>query len=203
MAKQGNNQSVSLGDNEGIVNTGEIGTLNIHLPPRGSRVMLPSVLGDVVLKLSQSATSNKLEASLLQLPPKIEYKLEHNELKRNMSIIEDFCQYGHMLEAALTSAEQYNPNARFFLYKNVGKKYELIRDSLFDNQSSEVNKLIFVQKNSDEIIDQLLETLLQELKLPKTTDIYIETVRFALGLVIADSIMQCRTLEKPTDVIAA
>ncbi len=189
--------------NNGIVNTGTIGTLNVYTRPPGGVAMLSSLLSEIVTTLSVAASTQKLVEINLELPPKISLKIEHNQLNRNKSIINDFLCYGHMLEASLVSAEKYNPNIRFFLYKNIGEEYQLIRDNLFSTQTEYSDVLKFVQKNADLIIDVLINKLLKEFKTDNKKTIYVETTKFALGLAIADSIMECKTLEKPEHAITS
>jgi hypothetical protein len=193
------NKSVEIdGDNSGVVNTGTIETLNLILPLE-SHLPLSSFLSDVVIGFADATSSANLIQRNKKIPPAIEIKLAHNYLKRNMALINAYTNYGYVLESTYEAVEQYNQNARFFVRSSIGNHYLEVRDNLYAQGNQSLSLLEFVQGNSDNIVDQLRKQLLSNFAKRKSIKaVHEEVASYAVGLLIADSVMECAVLEKPS-----
>lgn len=190
------------GDNSGLVNTGTINNLTINQITAAEVASLSSFLSDIVIELSELASSAPLIIQSKNIPPAVDVKLIHNKIKRNMRLVDDWRNYGYLLAAALSQAERQNPNASYFLHRNIGIQYRKIRDELLAASKLQCGINEFVQMHCDEIIDQLIAALENTLTHQTTKGIKHEISQFAIGVVVADSIIDCTVLEKPTNVIA-
>lgn len=192
------NHSVGVGgSNTGLINTGTIENLQILLP-LGHDLPLASYLSDVVVGFADAA-SEKLVEKNKKIPPRIELKLKHNHLKRHMHLIETYRSYGYLLITTYEAVEQNSLNARFFVRSSIKENYGEIRDKMFNEAADQNLSLIdFVRKNSDAIIDGLRSQMITDFaKRSSIKSVPVEVATFAVGLLIADCVMECHVLEKP------
>lgn len=183
------------GNNSGIINTGD-GNLSVYQIQIAEHGPLTSFLTDIVIDFS-NATLAKLTKAQIVVPPDIEIKIEHNRLSRNMQLIDAYRSFGYMLETIFFGVENHNPNARFFVHQHIGTLYCECRDELHLKDLHNLDRLSFVRERCDDIVDSLRNRLISELSIKAKQEVRYEVSTFAIGLLIADSVMDCAVLERP------
>lgn len=187
------------GSNNGFINTGSIGSVTVNNFNVANLAPLSSYLTDIITDLSTSVSSQALQPRNKEIPPNIVTKLSANDLARNMSLIENYRSFGYMLEAVYEGIESQNPNARFFVHQRMNREYCLIRDGLRSETDGAISLPQFVRKNSDSIVDRLGAKIMTDFQYAGRLGTKLEVAIFAVGLLIADSIMDCKVLERPAN----
>ena len=150
----------------------------------------PSMLKNAINAISNiELTENKETEKLNVFDPKI--KISYNSIKRNVSLIQEYKVYHKKINTLYDELEKQGSIKKERLlniirntYIEVKGKYTL--DSL--------NELEIIKLNSDNIIDDIFETLYSKMK---DSQFWEEDIILGIRLIMVDAFMRCKILEEP------
>ena len=165
---------------------------------------LPSFLGKLILVFSQQSLSEYGKGARRKLSLEVSDKLKHNDFPPHHRVIRDFLRYAHVLETSYLGVEQRNSDARFLVRRKAGIAYETEIQMGMDAASQpDGSKLDYVRAHASVIIANVIGRLFEDYKSSCEIKVEKEIVDLAISLVVADAIVECEVLEKPSDVATA
>jgi len=199
--------SVSVsGDNSGNilnVNAGDGATFNFQLESRIARE-LPSFLSAVIVLFSQQSLAEYSLGSRRTLPPEVIQKVAYNNFPESHQILVDYRRHSLVLERSYHGVEQQNDDARYLVRRKAAVAYQSQLASACKAASIPLPMHgAYARNNAVTLISAVIDELLQEYKSSKTIMVEQETAHLAISLVVADAVVECEVLERPTDAVTA
>ena len=194
------------GDNQGsIVNlkAEDGGTVNFVMENRVARE-LPSFLSEVIVLFSQQSLSQYSLGQRRELPPEVIEKVSYNNLPVNHQILIDYRRHGLILERSYHGVEQRNDDARYLVRRKATISYkEQLANACKAASVADDMQCSYARKNAATLLAAVVCDLLNEYKLSKALMVEQETAHLAISLVVADAVVECEVLERPSDAITA
>ena len=194
------------GDNQGSilnVNAADGGTVNVHIESQVARE-LPSFLSDVIVLFSHQSLSAYGLGPRRDLPPEALLKVKYNNLPLDHPVLVDYRRHGLILERCYQGVEQQNDDARYLVIRKAAFAYknQLTVACTAASIPTEMHAT-YARANAASLIAAVIAELIEEYKSSKAIMVAQETAHLAISLVIADAIVECEVLERPSDVATA
>lgn len=123
-------------------------------------------------------------------PFDIEHKIAHNAIVRNKPLIDEYKVYYTKIASLYEELESQGSFKKEGLLRNIRKIYLKIKGKYVGVSA---NPLEIVQKNADNIIEEIEEELMQS-----CSSMYTEDISFGVSIIMVDAFMRCKILEKPS-----
>lgn len=195
------------GDNNGnVVNVTAApeSTVNLIMGQQEVARELPSLLGEVIVFLSQQALSEYGVGPVRELPPGADEKLKYNNLSRKCQVIEDYFRYFLDLDRAYRGIEKQNFDARRLVIRKAARTYKTQLNLLCaQNGVKAEERLEYIKANAELILDAVVAELLADFKKSTSVIVHAETAELAISLVVADAVVECEILERPPHAVTA
>ena len=121
----------------------------------------------------------------------ISKKIEHNALKRNKYLIEELSKYYGKINSLYGELENQGSFKKEKLLRIIKMIYIRIKSKYINGQH---NELAIIQKNADNIFEEVENKILDIIDKNKTND---ENIAIALPIILVDAFMRCKILEEP------
>lgn len=164
-------------------------TININ-----NVVKNPSILANVVNAISKINFDDKSNFGVLKEPPVIEDKIQHNDVKVYLGLIQDYGLYGQKLDSIYKTLEQEKPGRMSMILRNIADLYKLEKGKLTNNDDIQI-----IRSNADLIIENIINKLDLEAKQSANIDADNEDIKAAVFIVVADAFIRCKILEDPNE----
>jgi hypothetical protein len=104
----------------------------------------PSILANVVNAISKIDFYDKSNFGVLKEPPLIDDKIEYNDVKAYLGLIQDYGLYGKKLDSIYKTLEQEKPGRKSMILRNIADLYKLEKGILTNNNDIQV-----IRSNAD------------------------------------------------------
>ena len=121
----------------------------------------------------------------------ISEKIEHNSVKRNKLLIEEYSKYYGKINSLYSELEKQGSFKKEKLLRNIELLYVKIKGKYIKGQE---NELEIIQLNADNIIEDIENRLLEIVDNKISNN---EDISFALPVIMVDAFMRCKILEEP------
>lgn len=193
------------GDNSGTIaniTVGDGSTVDLHLEAEVAR-KLPSHLGAVIAQLACASDLAVASTNARELPPEVAEKLHHNQLPTRHPIIRDWTRHSLALERVYHGVEQQNADARYLVRQRAGAVYEEeLLKAASNDKIPETALSAYARQNAVMLVNAVTERLLVDYRASKADFVEAEIARLAVSLVVADAVVECEVLEKPSHASA-
>lgn len=131
-----------------------------------------------------SDTSNK--------PFNIDNKIQHNSIKRNKPIIEEYSKYFGKINSLYSELENQGSFKKEKLLRVIRTLYLKIKGEYVNGKG---NELEIIQKNADDIFEKVENKLLELIDREESN---VDDICISLPIIMVDAFMRCRILEEPS-----
>ncbi|MBI5861031.1 MAG: hypothetical protein HZB64_02445 [Rhodocyclales bacterium] len=204
-ASAGDGSTAVGGNNNGTITNLTVGdgsTVALHLEAELAR-KLPSHLGAFIAQLAFKGGLTASSTQMRPLPPEVADKLRHNQLPVRHPIIRDWIRHSLALERAYHGVEQQNADARYLVRQRAGAVYEEeLLKAAQDSKIPEAEISEFARHHAIMLVQAVTDRLLVDYRASKTGLVEEEIARLAVSLVVADAVVECEVLEKPSHATA-
>ena len=122
----------------------------------------------------------------------ISEKITHNNIKRNKSLIEEYCKYYGKINSLYAELENAGSFKKEKLLRNIKLIYTRVKGQYLSDSTDELQ---LIQSNADNIIEAIEEKLIEGITANQSsTD---EDISFSLPMIMVDAFMRCKILEEP------
>lgn len=150
----------------------------------------PSMLINAINAISSIDIEEVEENQSLRIIDPAE-KIKYNSIKRNASLIEEYKVYHSKINSLYDELEAQGSIKKEKLLSNIRLIYTKIKGNyVLDSE----NGIEIIKKNSDDIIDAIINELYS--KLEKST-LFEEDIILGINLIIVDAFVRCKILEEP------
>jgi hypothetical protein len=157
----------------------------------------PSYLTKIVYHLEKNLES-PVEQNIPNINPyEITSKIEHNNVIRYRQTINDYGNYGAIIDNILESMDNEKPNSKKRFLDSIHRQYKLAL-GLCKRNHPNLNELDLIRLNSDDIIDIVFD----KLKVLFITsdcdyDIMDEDINECIRIIVCKAFIDCKILEPP------
>ncbi len=156
----------------------------------------PSLLNMVITAISEIKLVPENDASFSNMEAfKIESKINHNDIKRNKALIDEYKVFYTKVNSLYQTLEEQGSFKKENLLRNIRSIYLQIKGKYVGNST---NPMQIVRDNADNIIEDVQENLL--VLAEKNTKGISEDISFGVTLIMIDAFMRCKILEEPPTV---
>jgi hypothetical protein len=190
----------------GFLNSQTIENTNIIVDERYLQKILkfpnnPTDVNKVVLAL-YNAISEKVDFNDRRaLPPEIEVKIDFNNVVIYRPFIEtNYSENGYFLDAAYEALDSDTPGRKKFFLSYIHMLYlKLLGDYMKAN--SGLNKIEVIKKNADNIIVEIVNSLLLRIaNNPQSIEhISSESIEYNVMAIVCHAFVDCKVLENPNN----
>ncbi|NRB11304.1 MAG: hypothetical protein HRU35_06825 [Rickettsiaceae bacterium] len=125
----------------------------------------------------------------------IQHKIDYNSIIRNKFLIENYKIYYTKINTLYNELEKQGSFKQENFLRNIRNMYLKIKGKYVNNES---NPLKIIQENSDNIIEDLEQELIDCCVSYNTeSEIYHEDILFGVSVIIVDAFMRCKIMECP------
>lgn len=125
-------------------------------------------------------------------------KIDHNNLKSKSHIIKQYLDHSSKVEEAYSEIDSLIAFGKDTILQNLNDLYYLALDSVdIDYLTCDVD-IEKVRKNSEFILDFIIQKLKNSVFESKNTPTYKEHVELGINVVIAHAFIECIIMENPT-----
>jgi len=118
-------------------------------------------------------------------------KISFNDLKRNVTIINEYKNYHHRINKLYDELEYEGSIKKEKLLNNIRLLYTEIKGKyVLDHK----NQLQIIRDNSDHIFDDVFNTLYTRME---STSFWEEDVVLGIRLIMVDAFLRCKIFEEP------
>jgi hypothetical protein len=150
----------------------------------------PSMLKNAINAISNiELTEIKETEQLNAFDPKV--KISYNSIKRNVSLIQEYKVYHKKINTLYDELEKQGSIKKERLLNIIRSIYIEVKGKYILDSS---NELEIIKLNSDNIIDDIFETLYSKMK---DSQFWEEDIVLGIRLIMIDSFMRCKILEEP------
>lgn len=150
----------------------------------------PSMLRNTINAISSLDFGELDEIETLDLfDPK--EKISFNDLKTNVTLINEYKNYYHRINKLYDELEFEGSIKKEKLLSNIRLLYTEIKGKYILNND---DYLEIIRDNSDNIFDDIYNTLLTKMK---DTSFWVEDIEFGIRLIMVDAFLRCKILEEP------
>ncbi len=154
----------------------------------------PSIVARVISTLSQVIDHDIVENGNLNRY-EIDKKIQYNNVIRYKSVIDQYALYGSQIESVCASLDTDKPNSKLRLLKYIESEY-LKAKGKYKGTESGIQSAF--SDHSDDIIDDVHTAIVSVLdKAEGIDDIDIEDRKVILLILLSNSFIDCKLLEKP------
>jgi len=156
----------------------------------------PSLLNMVITAISEIELDAEEEASSLNMEAfEIEAKINHNDIKRNKAMIDEYKVFYRKVNSLYQTLEEQGSFKKENLLRNIKSIYVQVKGKYVGNDA---NPMLIIRDNADNIIEDVQERLL--IMAEEKTKNYAEDISFGLSIIMVDAFMRCKILEEPPAV---
>lgn len=185
------------------VNASDASIVSVQIEHRVA-LELPSFLGAVIVLFSRQSLSEYGRGERRPLPAEVVEKVNYNNLPPDHRVLKDYYLHGQVLEGAYHGVEQQNADARYLVRRRAGITYDSQLASALERASKPPSERIaFVRDNAAILVDAVIERLLKEYASSEAIKVEQEIAHLAISLIVADAVVECEVLERPTNALAA
>ncbi len=197
------NGSVAVeGDNTGSITN--INAENVTVLQNKVNRELPSYLSKLVVQLSADMSEYDSGDSR-SLPPEVHVKLEYNDFPSSNYLIADYIRYASLLEATYRGVEQRNDDVRRLVRRRAAVAYSYRLSELCKaNQQKNTQAHDLARRHAVQLVSEVIKSLVEEIQSNgSAAGVMEETAHLAISIVVADAVIECDVLERPTDAITS
>lgn len=156
----------------------------------------PSLLSMVISAISEIELDVEEEASSVDGEAfEIETKINHNDIKRNKALIDEYKVFYTKVNSLYQTLEEQGSFKKENLLRNIRDIYVQTKGKYIGNDD---NPMRIIRDNADNIIEDVQDSLLT-LAEKKTSDCS-EDISFGVSIIMVDAFMRCKILEEPPSV---
>jgi hypothetical protein len=122
----------------------------------------------------------------------IQDKIEHNDIKRNRSLIEELKVLHPKIGALYKSLEEEGSFKKQNLLRNIRRLYLQVKGRYVDDSPDPMDR---VRAHADDILEDVQEELLALVEAGNRSS--PEDMAFGVSVVMVDAFMRCKILEAP------
>lgn len=165
---------------------------------------LPSYLSGVIAKFSEDWSSYD-DAPRRSLPPEIDEKLAYNDFPPTHPVITDYLKHIGALESTYRGIEQRNDDARRMVRRRAAGAYHNELCKLCELHGvRHTQARDFARKNAVVLVQAVVAALTADFQAGAlASSVMQETADLAITLIVADAVIECEVLERPTDAATA
>ncbi|MFK7983646.1 MAG: ABC-three component system protein [Saprospiraceae bacterium] len=160
---------------------------------------LPKHIAKVIIVLDKALDVPDLPPKWNKLiPPKIQEKIDYNDLKTRRILIENYGNYAGIVEAAYETLDNEKPNSKRRFLHSINWKYQELKNKVLVGNEIQ-NEIELIRANSDQFIDNIVNDLHEEYcdALNKDDGIMGEDILFCIYCIVAKAFIDCKILEPP------
>lgn len=160
---------------------------------------LPSSIALVIPKLSKAIE----ELDLVKGSRKkvnvydISHKIDFNNLKMYKPLVEKYGYYRTAVESAYDVLDSEDPGVKNRILRFVNLQYDLQRSEILSKYDKGKDTMEIIRDNSDQIMDNVRETIKKIVTSTETPIKDIEELDFCLMTVVCHAFIGCKILEEP------
>ena len=148
--------------------------------------MVITAISEIELDAVEEAASSNMEAF------EIEAKINHNDIKRNKALIDEYKVFYKKVNSLYQILEEQGSFKKENLLRNIRSIYIQIKGKYIGNDA---NPTPIIRDNADNIIEDVQDKLL--IMAEKKTNNCSEDISFGVSLIMVDAFMRCKILEEP------
>lgn len=148
--------------------------------------MIINAISEIDIDAEEKAASPNMEAF------EIEAKINHNDIKRNKALIDEYKVFYTKVNSLYQILEEQGSFKKENLLRNIRSIYVQIKGKYIGNDA---NPMPIIRDNADNIIEDVQDKLL--IMAEKKTNNYSEDISFGVSLIMVDAFMRCKILEEP------
>lgn len=200
---QARSGSVAIaGDNTGTIQNVNATHLTIAVERQIARE-LPSYLSTVVARFSEDVSEYD-SGPKRSLPPEVDVKLAYNDFPLSHHIIADYSKYSNVLEATYRGVEQRNDDARRLVRRRAAVAYaKQLHDLCTTNGIKHSQAHAYARGHAVFLVMAVVASLLADFTAENVPHVMQETAHLAVCLIVADAVIECEVLERPTDAVTS
>ena len=122
----------------------------------------------------------------------IDEKISYNGIERNKALIDEYKVFHSKINALYTELEIQGSPLKERLLRNIRTIYIRTKGKYIGTSA---NPIEIIQKNADNIIEDIENELLDLIELDDET--YEEDISFGISIIMVDAFMRCKILEEP------
>ena len=148
--------------------------------------MVINAISEIELDAEKEAASQNIEAF------RIEAKINHNDIKRNKSLIDEYKVFYTKVNSLYQELEKEGSFKKEILLRNIRSIYVQVKGKYIENDT---NPMKIIRDNEDSIIEDVQDKLL--IMAEKKTSNCSEDISFGVSIIMVDAFMRCKILEEP------
>ncbi len=125
-------------------------------------------------------------------PFNIKDKINHNAIKRNKSLIEEYKIFYTKISSLYNELEAQGSFKKEKLLRTIRLLYLKAKGVYVESHD---NHIEVIRANADNIIEDVENKLLELVE--KDKEHYIEDISFGIAIIMVDAFMRCKILEEP------
>ena len=122
----------------------------------------------------------------------IENKISYNSIKKNKSLIEEYCIFYAKINTIYDELESQGFFTKEKLLRNIRQIYLRTKGQFISENEDEIQS---IQKHADEIYERVETQLFEQVK--KLNENNDDDAFFAIPVIMVDAFMRCKIMEKP------
>ncbi len=175
---------------------GNENTQSIEVKVEKAVPKLPTLLGQVIPQMIDHIHGPNAPVGST-VPYAIERKITFNNLSKYKKVVENWHQYGFIIDSLFLASEPYIKSR---LYTFLNTRY-MAKSGDFINAEKQgevfVSEIETIRKFSDQILKEIIEDLITDLANDPTPN-NREDIEVAVTVVVCHAFIDCKVLEKPT-----
>ncbi|MDD3183531.1 MAG: hypothetical protein PHD48_12125 [Alphaproteobacteria bacterium] len=198
--------AVGEGNNAPIVNvhSAPFSRVSVSLEQKINKE-LPSFLAKIITSFSEQNLTGYGDTQNRDLPPEVEEKIRFNNISRDDYLIADWTRYSHILERVYKGVEQQNADARFLVRRKAKTTYQSELSTACNKKSVPFSqKTSYATQNASALVESTIQQMMQHYASTSGgISVEEEIAHLAVSLVVADAVVECDVLERPTNAVTA
>jgi len=156
----------------------------------------PLLLNMVITAISEIALDAEEEASSPNMKAfEIEAKINHNDIKRNKALIDEYKVFHAKVNSLYQILEEQGSFKKENLLRNIRNIYLQVKGKYVGN---DVDPMRVIRDNADNIIEDVQDKLL--VMAEEKTSNCSEDISFGVSIIMVDAFMRCKILEEPPTI---
>ncbi len=150
----------------------------------------PSMLKNAIYAISNISLDEWQQSESLNVANTSD-KIKYNSLRRNFALIHEYKVFHAKINSLYDELELQGSIKKEKLLHNIQQIYTKIKGKyVLDSE----NPLEIIRENSDNIIDEVYDTLYQQLE---DSDFFEEDILLGIRIIMVDAFIRCKVLEEP------
>ncbi len=156
----------------------------------------PLLLNTVITAISEiEFDSEEISPSTGMVAFDINAKINHNDIKRNKALIDDYKVFYTKVNSLYQTLEEQGSFKKANLLRNIERIYIETKGKYIENHE---NPMQIIRDNADNIIEDVQEKLL--IMAEKSNNNSSDDISFGVTVIMVDAFMRCKILEEPPSV---